>query len=141
MRVSSEYNVSWFGIPALCHELMADPIVSVNVFQSVFLYKRITNLKMPDIFHRTGRNQMIINQNHPVRIPQLCKSHLLKLFCNKRDKNIMDHHAVHIDCHDLSRGDCRGPCISFNNLFDNCISHAISPHFFFSLLPPVLRLL
>ena len=80
MAVGSEYNISWLYIQGFSHKLMADAIASVYMFHAVFLSKCISNMKMPGVIHLAGRNQMIIDQNNLVRVPQLFESHLFETF-------------------------------------------------------------
>ena len=60
-------------------------------------------MEMSGIILLTCRYKMVIDQNNLVRIPQLLKAHLLKFVRYKRNKDIMDHHSVNIDRHDIAR--------------------------------------
>ena len=67
------------------------------MFHAVFFHKRISHPEMPRVSSTwLAGNEMVIDQDSPIRIPELCESHLLKLLRHKGDKNIMDHHPIHI---------------------------------------------
>ena len=122
MAVCSECDISRFHISGFCHQLVTDSVASMYVSQSVFFYKFISFVEMSCIILLTRRNKVIINQNHFIRIMKLCKSHLLKFICYKRNENIMDHASVNINCHDISRLYCLS-CIMSDNLFNNRLAH------------------
>ena len=82
---------------------MADTVASVYMFHAVFFSKCISNMEMSGVIHLAGRNEVVIDQNHLVRIPQLLKSHLFKFFSDKRDKDVVDHDAVHINGYNIAR--------------------------------------
>ena len=122
MAVGSECDITRFNIASLCHQLMADSVTSVYMCKSVFICKCISGTKMSGIILLTCRNQMIIDQNNLVRIMQFRKSHFFKFFCHKGDENIMDHHAVNVNRHNVSR--LYGfSCIMSDNFFNNRLAH------------------
>ena len=57
---------------------------------------------MTGIVQLACRHEMVIDEDRLVRIPDLGKSHLFELVFYKRDKNIVDHDAVHIDRDDIA---------------------------------------
>ena len=126
MAVCTKYNIARFNITCLSHKLMTDTVTSVYVFHAVFSCKSISHMEMSGIILLTCRYKMVIDQNNLVRIPQLLKAHLLKFFRYKRNKDIMDHHPVHIDRHDIARLYCLA-CIMSDNFFNDRLAHYFSP--------------
>ena len=122
MAVRTKYNVSRFYIEGFGHQLMADTVTSVDIFHAVFFCKCISNMEMTGVIHLACRNKVVIDQNHFIRIPQFLKSHFFKFFCHKRDKNIVNHDAVHIDRYDISRMNVMAYIAAYN-FFNDCLSH------------------
>ena len=122
MAVGSKCNITRFNVTSFCHQLMADSVTSVYVCQSVFFCKCISGTEMSGVVLLTCRYQMVVDQNNLIRIMQLCKSHFFKFVCHKRDENIVDHHAVYIDRHNVSRLYSLS-CIMSDNFFNNRLAH------------------
>ena len=126
MAVCAEYHISRLYIACLCHQLMADSVASVKIPDSIFRSKCIPHPVMADIVLLTGRNQMIIDQDHLIRIPDFRKSHLFKFFHNKGNHNIIQHHPVRMNRYDFSRPYTRSADIPGNDFFNDCLSHRAS---------------
>ena len=89
MAVGTKYHVARFYIACLGHKLMADAVAPVNVFDAVLLHEGIAHAEMTGVVLLAGRNQMVIDQNHLIRIPYLCKAHLMELVHNERNHDIV----------------------------------------------------
>ena len=61
-----------------------------------FAANAFPTLKMTRIVYLAGRNQMVVDQNNFVRIPELRKAHFFKLFRHERNEDIVDHHTIYI---------------------------------------------
>ena len=68
----------------------------------VFVAEIISDMVMAGVVELACGNEMIVDQDCAVRIPDLCKAHFLELVFDKRNKNIVDHDAVHIDRDDVA---------------------------------------
>ena len=123
MRVGTEDNLTRTCISHLRHQLVADTVCTVEVGQSLFLDKSIANLEMAHILNRRGRNQMVINQNDLVRVPDFGESHFFEFVDNKRNKNIVNHHTVNINRYNLTRTNFRAVVSAHDDLFNQCMSH------------------
>ena len=126
MAVCTKYNITGFNITCLSHKLMTDTVTSVYVFHAIFSCKSISHMEMSGIILLTCRYKMVIDQNNLVRIPQLLKAHLLKFVRYKRNKDIMDHHSVNIDRHDIARLYCFA-CVMSDNFLNDRLTHYFSP--------------
>ncbi len=58
---------------------------------------------MSRIVHLACRNEVVVDQNDFIRVPQFGKSHLLEFIADKRDEDIMNHDSVHVDRHNVAR--------------------------------------
>ena len=103
---------------------MADSIASVYVFHAIFLCKFIAFVEMSRIVHLACRNEVVVDQNDFIRVPQFGKAHLLEFVRYKRNKDIMDHHSVYIDSYNIAWFYGMTHIVSYN-LFDNCFAHLL----------------
>ena len=118
MRVGAEHDIARFGVAHLGHELMADAVAAVYVSEAVFVCESIADLKVTDIFHSAGRNQMVVDEDHLVRVPQLFEAHFFEFLCYKWNENIVNHDPVHIYGDDLTRFYMVGTDIFFDDFFN-----------------------
>ena len=121
--VRTENNIAGFNVTGFCHQLMADTVTSVYIFHAIFFSEFISFAKMTGIIHLTGRNQMVVDQNHLVRIPELCKAHLFEFVSHEGNKDIVDHDSVYVSGHNVSGFDIRYAGVVFQDFFNNCIAH------------------
>ena len=117
VRVCAEGDVAGFNIAGFCHQLMADAVGTVHVLNSVFVTEIIADVVMAGVVELACGDKVIIDQDSPVRVPDLCKTHLLKFVLNKRNENIVDHDAVDIDRNDITGFYGAGADIVCKNLF------------------------
>ena len=96
MAVGSEYDVAGLYIPCFCHQLMADSVGTMNILHAILRGEGIAPLKVTRIVNLAGRYEVIVDQNNFIRIPELRKAHLLELVRHKRNKDVMNHHTIHI---------------------------------------------
>ena len=89
MAVRSEHYMPRLYIACLRHQLMADAITSVNIFDAILLYKCVSHAEMAGVVLLAGRNQMVIDQNNLIRIPYLSKAHLVELVHDKRNHDVI----------------------------------------------------
>ena len=68
---------------------MANAVTSVNIFDAILLYKCVSHAEMASVVLLAGRNQMVIDQNNLIRIPDLSKAHLVELVHDKRDHDVI----------------------------------------------------
>ena len=78
-----------FGVLMIGMELMADAVTSVNIFDTILLYKCVSHAEMAGVVLLAGRNQMVIDQNNLIRVPYFCKSHLVELVHDERDHDVI----------------------------------------------------
>ena len=108
---------------------MADSVASVYVFHAVFLCKFIAFVEMSRIVHLACRNEVVVDQNDFIRVPQFGKAHLLEFIADKRDEDIMNHDSVHVDRHNVARFYVFSGVVA-DDFFNYCIAH----RFFLPLL-------
>ena len=72
-----------------------------------------------------GGDEMIVDQDSPVRIPDLLKAHLLEFVFDKGNKNIVDHHAVDVHGDDVAGFDRVGADIVCEYFFNKGGSHTV----------------
>ena len=123
MGVGAEDNLTRTGIAHLRHQLVTDTVGTVEMGQSLFFDKGVANLEVADILDSRSRNQMVINQDDLVRVPNFGEAHLFELVDNERNKNIVNHHPVDFDRHDLAGTDVRSVGPPLDDLFNQCMSH------------------
>jgi hypothetical protein len=95
---------------------MADAIGAVYVLNAVFVTEIIADMVMARVVKLACGHEMIVDQDSAVRIPDLCKSHFLKLVLYKGNENIVDHDAVDVDRDDVAGFDAPGADIVCKNL-------------------------
>ena len=108
---------------------MADSVASVYVFHAIFLCKFIAFVEMSRIVHLACRNEVVVDQNDFIRVPQFGKAHLLEFIADKRDEDIMNHDSVHVDRHNVARFYVFSGVVA-DDFFNYCIAH----RFFLPLL-------
>ena len=124
MAVCTESNIARFYISGFCHQLVADPIAPVDVGHAIFRGKLIADMEMSCIVKLACRNKVVVDQNDLIRIPQLFKAHLFKFLRHERNKNVVDHDAVNIYGHDITRL-YRPAGVMFNDLLNYSLSHFV----------------
>lgn len=96
------------------------------VGHAVLFSECISDAEVSRVVLLACRNEVIVDQNDLVRIPQLFKAHFFKFFSHERNKNVVDHDAVHIYDRDIARlYGLSG--IMFNDFLNYCLSHCILP--------------
>ena len=126
MAICTKYDIARFYVTGLCHQLVADTVTSVHVFHTIFGCKNISHMEMSGVVLLACRYKMVIDQNNFVRIPEFLKAHLLEFVRYKRNKDIMDHHSVNIDRHDIARLYCFA-CVMSDNFLNDRLTHYFSP--------------
>ena len=102
MAVCAESDITGQDVAGFGHQLMADAVGAVDMFDAVFGGKGVALCEMTGIVQLAGGNEMVIDQDHSVGIPDFGKAHFLELFRDKGDENIVYHDAVDIDGNDLA---------------------------------------
>ena len=102
---------------------MTDSVAPVDIFHTILCCKCISDPEMSCVIHLTGRDQMIVDQYHLIRIPKLLKSHFFKFFRHKRNKDIMDHNPVHIYGYNVSRFYFTAQIAAYD-FFNDSLSHS-----------------
>ena len=123
MAVCTENYIAGFYVSGLCHQLMADTVTSMYIFHAVFFNEFISFAEMTGVIHLAGRNQMVVDQNYLVRVPELCKAHLFKFIRHKGNKDIVDHDSVHVGGNNITGFDIADASVVFQDLFNNSIAH------------------
>ena len=127
MAVRAEGDVAGLHIARLRHQLVADAVRAVDIFDPVFCREGIAFREVAGVVQLAGRDQVVVDQDHFVRIPDLREAHLLKFIRHKGDKNIVDHDAVDVDGDDLSGSDGFTSDVVRDDFFNQCHTHLLTP--------------
>ena len=95
----------------------------MDVGQAVLFRKLISNTVVSGVVQLAGRDQMVIDQDYLVRVPELGKAHLLKFVLDEGDENVVDHHPVHIDGDNIAAFGVCDAGIPAQQFFNECRSH------------------
>ena len=125
MGVGAEDDLAGFGIAHLRHQLVADAVGAVDVGEVLFSGEGVAQLEMADVLDGGRRDHVVVDEADFIGVPDLLKPHLLKLFGDKGDEDVVDHHPVDVYGDDLAGGNGIRPGVSHNNLFNQCMSHRL----------------
>ena len=127
MAVGAEHHVARLHIASLRHQLMADAVGTVHILYAELRRKFIASAEVSGIVGLAGRHQVVIDEHHLVRVPDLLKSHLGELVRHEGDENVVHHHPVHIhgdDIPGLGRGVAH---IAADDFLNQCRAHLTPP--------------
>ena len=122
MAVRSEDQVTRLYIARLGHELVADAVAPVQIRDAVLCRKLVRELIGSDIVNLTCRHQMVADNHDLLGIPELLKAHLFKFGRDEGHHDVVQHHAVRADRHNVA-GLHRVPDLCGNQLFNHCHFH------------------
>ena len=118
MGIRAKSHIARLHISRLRHELVADAIGAVHVLNAVLVAEIVADVVVAGVIELAGRNEVVVNEHGPVRIPDLLKAHLFELVFYKGNKNIVDHDAVHVHRDDVAGLDGGGADVMRENLFN-----------------------
>ena len=127
VAVRAKGDVSRLYITRLGHQLVADAVRPMDIFDTVLRGKSIALCEMAGVVDLAGRDQMVVDEDHPVGIPDSGEAHLLEFVRHKGDKDVVDHDPVHIDGDDLAGSHFFAPDIVRNDFFNESLSHHAPP--------------
>ena len=133
MAVRSEDQVAGLHIARLGHELVADAVTPVQIRDTVLCRKLVRELVGADIVNLTGRYQVVADNHDLLGVPDLLKAHFLKFCRDEGHHDVVQHHAVRADRHNVA-GLYRVPDLCGNQLFNHCHFHLSSVRFSSALL-------